>query len=64
MNAAWSGPGHEHGQSITRDGSERLSTGVRPPGRDRTYFRLDADRCAGLAAGADLPVRRADSSKS
>ena len=36
MNAAWSGPGHEHDHSIIRDGCERPITGVRPPSRDRT----------------------------
>jgi hypothetical protein len=29
MNATWSGPGHEHDHSITRDGNERISIGVR-----------------------------------
>ena len=36
MNAAWSGPGHEHDHSIIRDGCERPITGVRRravPGR-------------------------------
>lgn len=29
MKAAWGRPGQEHDHSITRDGSERLITGVR-----------------------------------
>jgi hypothetical protein len=60
MNATWSGSGHEHDHSITRDDGKRLITWRAPPSRDRTCPRLGADRGGDVAAGADLPERRAE----